>query len=168
MLQSRDDWPDNIILEEVVDYISHPPARLEVMTQARDRLAAAFADRFSHWRIRIPRANVAQGTSGSITKQGWLIQYGFGLDAGAEYLDYYAAHRMTDDSHMRLHADGREEWLPAINGMFLTSDDPTEARRLAQANQEHNRAVHELLVAKGFDKMTINMALRAGLEEESE
>jgi len=107
---------------------------------------------------------VVQGTPGSITKQGWLIQFCFDSDDGGEYLDYYAAHRMTDDSHVRLHADGREEPLPAIETMFLTSEDPAEARRLAEANEERNRAVLESLAAKGFDMMTINMALGALVE----
>ncbi len=104
---------------------------------------------------------MSQGTPGSIIKQGWLIQFRFDSDDGGEYLDYYAAHRMTDDSHVRLHADGREETLPAIETMFLTSEDPAEARRLAEANEERNRAVLQSLEAKGFGEMTINMALGA-------
>ena len=52
--------------------------------------------------------------------------------------------------------------------MYVSSEDPAEARRLAEANLERNRAVLEALAAKGFEKLTIHMALGAGLEEGDE
>lgn len=33
-------------------------------------------------------------------------QISIGEDGRGEYLDYYAAHRMTEDAHVRLYADG--------------------------------------------------------------
>jgi len=39
-------------------------------------------------------------------------------------MDYYAAHRMTDDSHVPIYDDGREESLPTMSSIILLSDDP--------------------------------------------
>lgn len=138
------------------------------MTPSREHLAAIFADHFNRWRIQIPKANVTNGKPGFIAKQGWLIQFCFGTNSTGDYLDYYAAHRMTDDSHVRLHGDGQSESLPTIRTMHVTSEDPAEARRLAEENRARNREVLEGLVAKGFGKATINMVLGVGLEEETE
>jgi hypothetical protein len=47
-------------------------------------------------------------------------------------LDYYAAHRRTDDSHMRIYEDGRKESLPALTSMYLVSDDHVKAKQLKE------------------------------------
>jgi hypothetical protein len=70
---------------------------------------------------------------------------------------------MTDDTHVRLYANGRCQHLAAMTGMFRTSSDPAEAARLKRAYLRRNRRVSRTLEAKGFDKFTINMALHAGL-----
>ena len=82
-------------------------------------------------------------------------------------MDYYAAHRMTDDSHIRIYIDGREESLPALSSIYLLSDDPIEAKRLKDEYEEHNQEVVKMLNQKGFDKFTINMYLHAGLDKET-
>jgi len=46
---------------------------------------------------------------------GDLVSLGKGR--GAEYLDYYASHRMTNDRHIRLREDGSEEHLPMVSTM---------------------------------------------------
>lgn len=126
-----------------------------------------FAKHFAHWNITLPEEDLKNRSSGHIQQAGWLIQYCFGKDENCEYLDYYAAHRMTDDSHVRIYDDGREESLPALSGWLLHSDDPAEAKRLEEKHDERNRKVVEAMVEKGFDKFTINMALSAGLDKET-
>jgi hypothetical protein len=130
-------------------------------------IADIFAKSFAHWEIILPEDDIRTRHSGYIQYAGWLIQYCFGIDeTGVEYLDYYAAHRMTDDSHRRIYGDGREESLPSLSSMFLVSDDPVKAKRLKGEYEEHNRKVVELLKEKGFDKFTINMSLHAGMDKE--
>ena len=82
-------------------------------------------------------------------------------------MDYYAAHRMTDDSHVRIQENGTEESLPALSSIYLLSDDPVEAKRLKDEYEEHNQEVVKMLNQKGFDKFTINMYLHAGLDKET-
>ena len=82
-------------------------------------------------------------------------------------MDYYAAHRMTDDSHVRIYEDGREESLPALSSYLLLSDDPVEAKRLKDEYEKHNQEVVKMLNEKGFNKFTINMFLHAGMDKES-
>ncbi len=88
-----------------------------------------FAERFANWDITLPAENIRQRTTGHIEKKGWLIQYCFGHDENGEYLDYYASHRMTDDEHIRLCADGSQIELAALGGHYLTSTDLIEAMR---------------------------------------
>ena len=125
-----------------------------------------FNRRFRRWKITIPKADVIARRRGAIQSQGWSIQYLFGSDERGEYLDYYAAHRMTDDVHVRVRADGQAEELPGIVSMFVTSEDPVEARRLEEAYFEHNRRVAEILDAKGFG-LTMNGMLRTGLASDT-
>ena len=72
---------------------------------------------------------------------------------------------MTDDSHIRIYDDGKEETLPALRSTYLLSKDPAEAKRLKDEYEEHNREVVKKLHEKGFDKFTINMFLHAGLDK---
>lgn len=129
------------------------------------RIAELFAGDFAHWRLQLPAEALQARQPGHIQDQGWLIQYAFGRNRRGEFLDYYAAHRMSDDCHVRLYASGRREHLSALASAYLTSPHPEEARRLRAAYVRRNRRVARHLVAKGFDKFTINMALHAGLEE---
>jgi hypothetical protein len=130
-------------------------------------IADTFAKRFSHWKITLPENNLDSRRSGYIKQAGWLIQYCFVNDEKGEYMDYYAAHRMTDDSHVRIYADGNVETLPALSSMCLVSDDPIENNRLEEEYYEYNRKVVLILREKGFDKFTVNMFLHAGLDKET-
>ena len=130
-----------------------------------ERIAEAFRKDFATWGLDLPSATFPSRRSGFIHAQGWLIQYVFGRNRSGEYLDYYATHRMTDDSHVRLYASGRRQNLMALVSMFFTSEDPKEAARLEAAYYRRNRRIARSLVTKGFDKFTINMGLHAGLGE---
>lgn len=127
-------------------------------------IAEAFQRDFAHWGLHLPSEDLALRRAGCIQSHGWLIQYRFGANQHGEYLDYYASHRMTDDSHVRLYANGRRQHLAALASMFRTSSDPAEAARLEAAHLRRNRRVARALATKGFDKFTVNMALHTGLE----
>ena len=132
---------------------------LEVNTK---RISRIFNSTFSRWKLRIPKDDLAREKSGFIQKEGWLVQYCFGRDEKGGYLDYYAAHRMTSDDHIRIREDGSVENLPTMSEFRIVpegGDDGAAEKRFYDAN----RKVAEMLVAKGFDKFTINMALVAGL-----
>jgi len=133
-----------------------------------DSVATRFAEAFRRWRIELPAADVVARRAGFIAEQGWLIQYCFGRDEVGEYLDYYAAHRMTNDSHERIYETGEVVGLPALYDMRLCSDDPDEDRRLEQEYMRHNREVAQTLFEKGFDRFTMNMALHAGFDGSDE
>ncbi|MDP9439465.1 MAG: hypothetical protein M3P49_12105, partial [Actinomycetota bacterium] len=64
------------------------------------RIEEGFAERFSHWGIRLPSEAVRERRQGKIVEAGWAIWYLFGSDERGEYLDYYASHRMMGgDEH---------------------------------------------------------------------
>lgn len=116
------------------------------MNQIESRFNAAFAN----WGIRLPPGDIAARRRGKINKAGWAIWYLFGSDETGEYLDYYSSHRMTNDGHTRLYADGREEGLPVLSGMRLASSDPAEDARLKEEYQAECLRVERLLREKGF------------------
>jgi hypothetical protein len=68
-----------------------------------NQIAQAFKTEFAHWGLEIPPELLAARKAGFIQSEGWLIQFLFGKDARGEYMDYYASHRMTSDSHVRLY-----------------------------------------------------------------
>lgn len=132
------------------------------------KIANTFAQQFAHWKIIIPENDLKDRSNGYIQEAGWLIQYCFGMDETGEYLDYYATHRMTNDRHVRIYADGKKKNLPALSSMRLVSKDPIEDKQLKEEYYEHNHKVVELLAEKGFDKFTINMYLHAGMDKKSD
>ncbi len=114
-------------------------------------IESAFNDNFADWQIRLPAAAIADRQRGYIQQAGWLIWYLFATDERGEYLDYYASHRMSDDLHVRLRADGSQEGLPTVQRMFFISEDRQQAAQQAAEFYAHNQLVAELLAAKGFD-----------------
>lgn len=115
-----------------------------------DRALEEFSREFSDWAIHLPQEDVAQRRRGRINHEGWAIWYLFGVDDRGEYLDYYAAHRMTNDRHVRIYADGEQEHLPTIQSFRRCSDDPAEDQRLEAEFIAENQRVAALLEAKGF------------------
>jgi hypothetical protein len=132
-------------------------------------IKSQFDDYFAHWRIKLPLEDVADRQRGEIFKAGWTIWYVFGSDERGEFLDFYASHRMSEDSHVRLYADGTSEYLPSIKGLRICADDPQEDKRLEAEYLEENKRVSELLESKGFGlsggeplSVAINRVLRTG------
>ena len=114
------------------------------------RVIDVFASHFEAWEIRLPEEAVRSRERGKINQAGWSIWYLFGSDEQGDYLDYYAAHRMTNDSHVRIREDGSVASLPSLNDMFIGSEDPAENTRLKAEFHQRNKEIAELLKAKGF------------------
>ncbi|MBC7350530.1 MAG: hypothetical protein H5U05_11255 [Candidatus Aminicenantes bacterium] len=125
-----------------------------------------FNKHFAHWQITLPEENVRKKESGYIQKAGWVVQFCFGKDEKGEYLDYYAAHRMTDDCHVRIYENGQAINLPALVSFRRVSQDPEEDKKLEEEYFRYNRGIAQTLIDKGFDKFSVNMFLHAGLDKE--
>ena len=113
-------------------------------------IARAFAKTFEHWNIEIPAHDLAKRKPGKIVEAGWSIWYLFGSNEKGEYLDYYASHRMTDDRHVRVHANGEEEDLPVLSEFYVSSDDPAEDKRRRDEYYAENQRTEKILKEKGF------------------
>jgi len=109
-----------------------------------------FAQCFATWGIFLPEEAVVNRRRGKICEAGWAIWYLFGSDEKGEYLDYYSAHRMTNDGHVRIYEDGQAESLPAIESFRECSEDPVVDARLKKEQHEEDLRVAEILEAKGF------------------
>ena len=81
-----------------------------------EKLREGFNRGFAHWEIELPVDAMSPGVVWLIVQRGWTIWTRLDIDPenGRERLDYYAMHRMTNDRHVRLYADGEEEALPAM------------------------------------------------------
>lgn len=77
-------------------------------------IAETFAESFSTWGIELPEGAVERGQPGLVRQAGWTIRFIVGADEEGPYLEYYATHRMTNDTRVRIHGSGRTEALDAI------------------------------------------------------
>lgn len=109
-----------------------------------------FDQSFLAFGIELPCEDLANRHRGEISEQGWHIQYLFGSDDRGEYMDYYSMHRMTNDGHTRLYADGHSESLPAFLDFRRCSEDPVEDTKFEAEFKKANHHVAKLLEAKGF------------------
>ncbi len=119
-----------------------------------EQLRQRFNRTFAPWGIELPLDALSPGVVRLIAQRGWSIWTRLDIDPedGREHLDYYAMHRMTDDRHVRLSADGEEENLPSIAEGYVTPEGATVAEQEEARNRyfAHNQAVKKLLEEKGF------------------
>jgi hypothetical protein len=115
-------------------------------------IASAFAEYFSTWEIRLPKENLRERTPGEIQSHGWIIRFRFSEDSRGEFLDFYASHRMTNDRHQRLYADGTVEDLEALLDWVVYPPDANEEQRKEAERQyrEHNERVQLELDRNGI------------------
>ena len=138
------------------------------MATPLERIETRFNETFAHWSIRLPPENLRERQRGKINEEGWTIWFLFGEDDEGEYLDYYAMHRMTNDDHVRLHADGRVTGLEALPAMgYVVSspgDGPGDAERREAEYWAECERISRMLDEKGFsltgDEHPINLLNR--------
>ena len=76
----------------------------------QERIARRFNSFFTSSGIRIKPKDVRLNARREIRKGGWRITYRVNPDDGGfPSLEFYASHRMTDDTHYRIWADGHTE-----------------------------------------------------------
>ena len=111
-----------------------------------------FNEAFRPFQISLAPEDLAQKRRGGIVQRGWAIWYLFGADARGEYMDYYAAHRMTNDRHVRIYADGTTESLPALCSMYFLPPGctPEQEQHIRNGHTAENRQIAKMLVEKGF------------------
>lgn len=137
------------------------------MAAPEERIADAFNRYFDNFNIRVEAGEVRVGSRREIRARGWRIRFRVVPDdAGSPSLEFYATHRMTNDRHVRIWADGYLEHLDAIHGFF--GYDPKVSGSEETAKQEHlkhNRMVAEQLRAAGlYPDGDINAYLRTGAD----
>jgi hypothetical protein len=120
----------------------------------REQLRQRFNRVFAHWTIELPIDAMSPGAVWHIVQRGWTIWtlFDIGAEDGQERLDYYAMHRMTNDRHVRLYANGEEEYLPAMEEGYVIPQGATVAEREAARDKHcgYNQAVEKLLEERGF------------------
>ena len=97
-----------------------------------------FDDKFRPWQIELPSDDQAADLRGAIQSNGWIIRYHAGYEGGRGYLEYFASHRMTNDTLNRIYEDGEEVVVGFCQELFLAGDPDAE-----RACREHNRAFYQ-------------------------
>jgi hypothetical protein len=135
------------------------------MHTAEERIAETFDTYFANFGIRIDPGEVRIGGRGQIRSGGWYIRYRVVPDdAGGPSLEFYATHRMTNDRHAVIWADGHLDKLEAIREFSVYNPDVPGAKEAAEQDyRRHNRLVADRLRAAGlFPDGDINAYLRTG------
>ena len=109
------------------------------------KIKECFDEKFQNWQIALPSEDLQQRTRGSIQKNGWTINYLFGQEDGKEYLEYFASHRMTNDTLNRIYEDGSEALLGYCQEFYLAGNQSAEQEYL-----EHNRKFYQEAEDKGL------------------
>jgi hypothetical protein len=110
-----------------------------------ENIKRVFDEEFRRWDITLPEDELLERGKGSIAKAGWSINYRFGVEDGTEYVEYFASHRMTNDTLKRIYEDGRREVVGYCQ-VFHAANDP-EAERNYFA---HNREFYEEVKSRGL------------------
>jgi hypothetical protein len=136
------------------------------MAAPEERIADAFNRYFANFNIRVEAGEVRVGGRRKIRARGWHITFRVVPDdAGSPSLEFYATHRMTNDRHVRIWADGYLEHLDAIHEL-VGYDHPKVPGSEEAAKEEyirHNQMVAEQLRAAGlYPNSDINAYLRTG------
>lgn len=100
---------------------------------------------FANFNIRVEAGEVRVGSRREIRARGWHITFRVVPDdAGSPSLEFYATHRMTNDRHVRIWADGYLEHLDAIHE--FVGYDPKVPGSEEAAKEEYLR--HNQMVAE--------------------
>lgn len=90
------------------------------------------------------------------------MNYRYLREAGEERLYYFASHRMTNDSLVRIYPDGRSETVDACQEFYVTGDEEAKRSYFATNRGFYDR-VRELGLFEPATAMTrINAFLRSG------
>ena len=123
----------------------HPDAPTQVK-DAQRRIAEAFNNYFDTFPIRIAVEDIVVGTRRTLRRDGWAITYRVDEDAdGRPTLEFYATHRMTNDRHVAISADGQLEHLDAIKEYLIISGPESAAEFHA-----HNDNIEDRLRSRGL------------------
>jgi hypothetical protein len=110
-----------------------------------DTIKQTFDRKYAAWSLVLPEASLSARSPGSINKNGWTVNYRYGSEGGQDHLEYFASHRMTNDTLNRIYDDGREEVLGYCQEFHLADNEQAE-----QAYYEHNRKFYEDVKKRGL------------------
>ena len=116
------------------------------------RIVEAFNAYFGRFGIRIEPEDVIVGSRRTIGKDGWAITYRIDGDAaGIACLEFYATHRMTNDRHVAISADGQLEHRDSIREMLIFDPKtPGSQEAAAEEFHTHNQAIAKQLQDRGL------------------
>jgi hypothetical protein len=121
----------------------------DIGAEIMSSISEGFQEYFEDFDLTLPEPIPAKG---KLQTGGWNIAFVLGKDDGGNpCLDFFAEHRMTTPSHVRILHDGSIESLASYQMSY--SHDPDvegDEDRAIQEMEAHNDRVSEILKAKGL------------------
>lgn len=110
-----------------------------------------FAERFQYFGLRLPEENILERRKGSLPYgRGGRLFYIFGEEAGVEYVEFFAYHRMGQD-HSQYYEDGRVVDLPDLDsGYCYDPKVPGDRERKEAEMEKRYQETMDDLVTKGL------------------
>lgn len=116
------------------------------MAAVQRRIAETFNAYFDAFAIRIVAEDVVVGARRTLRHDGWAITYRVDPDlAGMPTIEFYATHRMTNDRHVVIAADGSLDHQDAIKELLIISGPDSVEKFHA-----HNNAIEDRLRSRGL------------------
>lgn len=106
-----------------------------------------FRDRYKHWELEICDFKEISEGKFKLSDKGWNIR----CIIGDEYIQFYATHRMTSDTHYRIYTDGTIKKLDAAREAYSWNPEVDGDREIKQQEYfEYNRKIGEMLKELGL------------------
>ncbi len=116
------------------------------MPAAITTIKQLFEQKYAPWGLILPIAADPKTHRGNLEDDGgWSIAYCYHPEAELPYLEFWACHRMTNDTLQRIYADGRQELVGSCWETYA-ADDPAAQ----QAYFDHNRQFYERVRQSGL------------------
>ena len=110
-----------------------------------DLIKQTFDKQFAYWEIVFPEESLRDRSSGSLQHRGWTINYRFDSEDGEEFLEYFATHRMTNDTLYRIYVDGRREIVDEAQEFYQVGNEKAK-----QAYFDNNQKFYNLVRERGL------------------
>lgn len=111
-------WVDDVLESIENDDVYERVVPDDLRRDVPDAICRQFADSYRHWAIELPAELPLRLPVSVRNDRGWWLRVRFDEIDGMPALEVYASHRMTNDSHYVVHADGSVRSLDALLEMW--------------------------------------------------
>lgn len=105
-----------------LDRRQRPTSRRDNHLPGAEAIKRAFDVHFAGYGLSLPTECLSE-VSGEFDQNGWSVHYRLGEEAGTEFVECFATHRMTNDRLYSVYTDGRVEMIDSSTDGVLVEHD---------------------------------------------